>query len=147
MSTDQTKVIGTRAEQAILERVAAALENEMPMLRVEVVLTETYSRIHRISHPTYLDKPVYLRVTAHAIDADEASKMFPDSPPWHDMRTTEEIKTEARAKTDPGMVELLDQREEEESLRRKALEEEVEVAEEAKSPQDPSSAWANPPTP
>lgn len=77
MTTEQTRILGQQAEQAILERVAAAIENELPMLTTEVVLTDTYERVHRVSHPTYLDEPVYLRVTAHAIGAAQARRMFP----------------------------------------------------------------------
>lgn len=76
-ATAQQRAIGERAQRAVLERVASALENEMPMLHTELILSGDTERMHRISHPTYMDEPVYLRVTASWLPADEARRLFP----------------------------------------------------------------------
>lgn len=76
-ATAQQKAIGERAQRAVLERVAHAIENELPMLATELILSGDTERMHRISHPTYMDEPVYLRVTASWLPADEARRLFP----------------------------------------------------------------------
>lgn len=75
MSTT-TNEVARRAEQAVLERVAAAIQNELPMLRVEPIMSEQGSRMYRISHPTYMEEGVYIYVQASAFGAVTAAKVL-----------------------------------------------------------------------
>lgn len=78
-ATEQQRAIGERAQRGVLERVAAAIENELGITHdVELVLSGETDRMHRVSHPMYMDEPVYLRVTASWLPADEARRLFPD---------------------------------------------------------------------
>lgn len=95
-----------RAAQAVLERVTSAIENELPYMMLETVISGETERMVRVSHSTAMDEPVYVRVTAHGLTTREARRMFPDDP---DTKVAA-LKAEARAKADTGMAELLEQR-------------------------------------
>lgn len=101
MSQEQERALMLRAAQAVLERVTSAIENELPNMMLETVLSGDTERMVRVSHPTAMDEPVYVRVTAHGLNTIEARRLFGDDPDYKG----------------------------------------------GKSPQDHTSAWANPPTP
>lgn len=68
--------IARQAEQAVLERVALAIQNELPALNVEMVMSEEGGRMYRLSHPTYLEEPIYLHVQASAFGKVIAAKVL-----------------------------------------------------------------------
>lgn len=73
MNSQQT-AIGKRAAEAVLTRVASAIENEMPDLSPDLVFSSEDMRMHRLEG---MEEPVYVMVTVHVLSATEARRYFP----------------------------------------------------------------------
>jgi hypothetical protein len=61
--------IARRARQTVLEHVAYAIEQEMPMAPVEPVILDGDVRVHRVSFPGHSD--LYVRTTVDVLTQDE----------------------------------------------------------------------------
>lgn len=70
-----TTRVAREAEDAVLERVAAALEAALPELTIELIHSEQGARMHRLSHEG-LASPVYIYVQASAFGAVTAAKVL-----------------------------------------------------------------------
>lgn len=75
MST-QTEAVGQRAVRAVLERVASSIENELPTVDPDLIMSGEGTRMHRLEH-NELDEPVYVLVTARALTTAEARRFMP----------------------------------------------------------------------
>lgn len=67
--------VAQAAEQAVLERVAAALEAALPEADVELIMSEERGRMHRVIVPG-LEEPVYVHVQASAFGKLIAAKVL-----------------------------------------------------------------------
>lgn len=74
-ATEQQVAIGKRAVEAVLERVASAVQAGIPGCDPDLIMSGQYERMHRLEG-TGVD-PVYLRVTASWLPASEARRLFP----------------------------------------------------------------------
>lgn len=63
------------AEQAVLERVAAALEAALPEADIELIMSEERGRMHRLTLPG-LEEPLYIHVQASAFGKVIAAKVL-----------------------------------------------------------------------
>lgn len=86
-----TSPIGKRATRSILAHVAASIETELPMVIIELIM-ETFdqeggARMYRLSHTTFMEKPVYVVVTAEVLDENGAQRIIPP----HDAEGVSEI--------------------------------------------------------
>lgn len=63
------------AEQAVLERVAAALEAALPEADIELIMSEECGRMHRLTLPG-LEEPLYIHVQASAFGRVIAAKVL-----------------------------------------------------------------------
>lgn len=76
--------LARKLTEGVLERAVHNIEaNLTPVYEfmVELVVSTTGSRMYRVSHPTQLDEPLYVRVGVDVMDRIEAREYLPPQDP------------------------------------------------------------------